>query len=320
MPLGSDTKIYLYMKIIRNLKSLDKCKRGCAVTIGNFDGLHKGHKKLLDYIIVKAKKKSLVSTVVTFEPLPEEFFEDKNFKRLTRLKEKLKIFKENKIDQVICLNFNDKFSKITAEDFILNILVSGLDTRYLVVGKDFKFGHNREGNYKLLQDFAQKTSMETVSVKSQMLGEKKISSSEIRKALTEGDINYANKLLGRTYSISGRVTKGDQRGHRLGYPTANIDIYKSYPINGIFVVQILMENNKSHYGLASLGNKPTFSGKNNILEVFIFNFNEDIYNHRLKVSFITKLRDQIKFKNENELIEQMDQDYLNALKFLEMNG
>ena len=153
-----------------------------------------------------------------------------------------------------------------------------------------------------------------------MLGEKKISSSDIRKALTEGDINYANKLLGRTYSISGRVTKGDQRGHRLGYPTANIDIYKSYPINGIFVVQILMENNKNHYGLASLGNKPTFSGKNNILEVFIFNFNEDIYNHRLKVSFITKLRDQIKFKNENELIEQMDQDYLNALKFLEMNS
>ena len=249
--------------------------------------------------------------------MPEEFFKDKKFKRLTRLKEKLKILDENKIEQVICLNFNSQFSRISAIDFISNILIKNLDTRYLVIGEDFKFGFERKGNYKLLQDCSTKTNMEVVSIESQMLNNKKISSSEIRKSLEEGNINHANELLGRTYSISGRVTKGDSRGYRRGYPTANIDIYKSYPINGIFVVQILMENNENHFGLASLCNKPTFSGKNNILEAYIFNFDKNIYNQKLKISFITKLRDQIKFKNENELIQQMDLDYKNALQFLE---
>jgi len=305
------------MKIIHGLTSLNRCKKRCAVSIGNFDGFHKGHQKLINHIISESKKRALCSTIITFEPLPEEFFKDKKFKRLTRLKEKLKILDENKIEQVICLNFNSQFSRISAIDFISNILIKNLDTRYLVIGEDFKFGFERKGNYKLLQDCSTKTNMEVVSIESQMLNNKKISSSEIRKALEEGNINHANELLGRTYSISGRVTKGDSRGYRLGYPTANIDIYKSYPINGIFVVQILMENNENHFGLASLGNKPTFSGKNNILEAYIFNFDKNIYNQKLKISFITKLRDQIKFKNENELIQQMDLDYKNALQFLE---
>ena len=305
------------MKVIHGLTSLNRCKKGCAVSIGNFDGFHKGHQKLINHIISESKKRSLCSTIITFEPLPEEFFKDKKFKRLTRLKEKLKILDENKIEQVICLNFNSQFSRISAIDFISNILIKNLDTRYLVIGEDFKFGFERKGNYKLLQDCSTKTNMEVVSIESQMLNNKKISSSEIRKSLEEGNINHANELLGRTYSISGRVTKGDSRGYRLGYPTANIDIYKSYPINGIFVVQILMENNENHFGLASLGNKPTFSGKNNILEAYIFNFDKNIYNQKLKISFITKLRDQIKFKNENELIQQMDLDYKNALQFLE---
>ena len=305
------------MKIIHGLTSLNRCKKRCAVSIGNFDGFHKGHQKLINHIISESKKRALCSTIITFEPLPEEFFKDKKFKRLTRLKEKLKILDENKIEQVICLNFNSQFSRISAIDFISNILIKNLDTRYLVIGEDFKFGFERKGNYKLLQDCSTKTNMEIVSIESQMLNNKKISSSEIRKALEEGNINHANELLGRTYSISGRVTKGDSRGYRLGYPTANIDIYKSYPINGIFVVQILMENNENHFGLASLGNKPTFSGKNNILEAYIFNFDKNIYNEKLKISFITKLRDQIKFKNENELIQQMDLDYKNALQFLE---
>ena len=305
------------MKVIHGLTSLNRCKKRCAVSIGNFDGFHKGHQKLINHIISESTKRSLCSTIITFEPLPEEFFKDKKFKRLTRLKEKLKILDENKIEQVICLNFNSQFSRISAIDFISNILIKNLDTRYLVIGEDFKFGFERKGNYKLLQDCSTKTNMEVVSIESQMLNNKKISSSEIRKALEEGNINHANELLGRTYSISGRVTKGDSRGYRLGYPTANIDIYKSYPINGIFVVQILMENNENHFGLASLGNKPTFSGKNNILEAYIFNFDKNIYNEKLKISFITKLRDQIKFKNENELIQQMDLDYKNALQFLE---
>ena len=283
------------MKVIHGLTSLNRCKKRCAVSIGNFDGFHKGHQKLINHIISESKKRSLCSTIITLEPLPEEFFKDKKFKRLTRLKEKLKILDENKIEQVICLNFNSQFSRISAIDFISNNLINNLDTRYLVIGEDFKFGFERKGNYKLLQDCSTKTNMEVISIESLMLNDKKISCSEIRKALEEGD----------------------SRGYRLGYPTANIDIYKSYPINGIFVVQILMENNENHFGLASLGNKPTFSGKNNILEAYIFNFDKNIYNEKLKISFITKLRDQIKFKNENELIQQMDLDYKNALQFLE---
>ena len=307
------------MKVIHGLKSLSKCEKGCAVTIGNFDGFHRGHQKLIKHIVSESGKRSLFSTIITFEPLPEEFFNYKKFKRLTRLKEKLKIFSENKVNQVICLNFNNNFSEITATEFISKILIDNLDTKYLVIGEDFKFGFERKGDYKLLQDFSSRTEMQVVTIESEMITPDgpKISSRYIREALSLGNVSYANALLGRQYSITGRVTKGDSRGHRLGYPTANIDIYKSYPINGIFIVQILMENNENHYGLASVGNKPTFSGKNNTLEVYIFDFDRNIYNQKIKVSFISKIRDQIKFKNEDELIKQMDLDYKNALKFLE---
>ncbi|MBC8299320.1 MAG: bifunctional riboflavin kinase/FAD synthetase [Pelagibacterales bacterium] len=305
------------MKVIRSINNLANTQKNCAVTIGNFDGIHKGHTSLINKIISYSKKYSLVPTVITFEPLPEEYFQKANFKRLMRLKEKLLIFKEHGIKQVLCLNFNKRFSKISAEEFISMILIQKLDTKYLIVGSDFRFGHNREGNYNLLKSYSKKTEMKVENIKLINTNGNKIGSTRIREALSSGDVELANKLIGRPFSISGMVVHGEKLGKKLGYPTANIDIYKSYPINGIFLVKISMENDADNYGLASLGNKPTFSGKNDVLEVYIFNFNKNIYNQKLKISFLHKIRDQIKFSSKSDLIKQMDYDYKIAMELTE---
>jgi len=305
------------MKVIRNINNLADIKENCAVTIGNFDGIHKGHISLINKIINYSKKYSLVPTIITFEPLPEEYFQKPNFKRLMGLKEKLLIFKEYGIKQVICLNFNKKFSKMSAEEFISVILIQKLDTKYLIVGGDFRFGHNRKGNYSLLESYSKKTEMKVENIKLINTNGNKIGSTRIREALSSGNIELANKLTGRPFSISGIVAHGEKLGKKLGYPTANIDIYKSYPINGIFLVKISMENDSDNYGLASLGNKPTFSGKNDVLEVYIFNFNKNIYNQKLKISFLHKIRDQIKFNSKDDLVKQMDNDYKIAMKLIE---
>ncbi|MBS83257.1 MAG: bifunctional riboflavin kinase/FMN adenylyltransferase [Gammaproteobacteria bacterium] len=302
------------MKIIRGLKNINKIIGHSAVTIGNFDGFHKGHQKLVDQVMSTAKQKSIPSTIITFEPLPEEYFKIKSFRRLTRLKDKLKMFQNIGIDQVICINFNSDFSKISANTFIEDLLIKKIKAQYLIIGEDFKFGSSRKGDYELLKNY--KKMINIIKIESFLENQKKVSSTLIREALTKGLIEDANNLIGRPYSISGRVTQGDKRGHELGYPTANIDIYKSYAINGIFLVKVLMENNQKYHGLASFGNKPTFSGKNTVLEVFIFDFNENIYDKNIEIIFFKKLRDQIKFENTQDLKHQMDLDYKNALKII----
>ncbi|MBH44834.1 MAG: bifunctional riboflavin kinase/FMN adenylyltransferase [Gammaproteobacteria bacterium] len=302
------------MKIIRGLKNINKIIGPSTVTIGNFDGFHKGHQKLVNEVIKTAKQKSTLSTIITFEPLPEEYFKIKDFRRLMRLKDKLRMFQNLGLDQVLCINFNSNFSKISADAFIEDLLIKKIHAQYLIIGEDFKFGSSRKGDYELLQNY--KKMINIIKIESLLENQKKISSTLIRKALTKGLIEEANNMIGRPYSISGRVTQGEKRGRELGYPTANIDIYKSYAISGIFLVKVLMENNQKYHGLASFGNKPTFSGKNTVLEVYIFNFDENIYDKNIEIIFFKKLRDQIKFENTKNLKDQMDLDYENALEII----
>jgi riboflavin kinase/FMN adenylyltransferase len=269
--------------------------------------MHKGHIELVKETVRIAKENNLVSTVLTFDQMPEEYFKANDFFRLMEMSDKYKVFEKLGIEQVIVIPFDKSFSEINENIFIKEILIEKLSLKYLIVGKDFKFGYKRMGNIELLQKYSELGGYNLLSLDLVKISSDKISSRDIRILIRNGKIKEANQLLAVPFSLSGKVIHGEKRGRRLGYPTANIEIYKSYPINGIFLVNILFEDKKL-FGLASWGNKPTFSGIDHVLEVNILDFESDIYGKQLKVIFIDKIRDQIKFDNQDELIEQMNKD------------
>ena len=301
------------MEIIDNLQNLKNLDGRSVVTIGNFDGIHAGHRELINEAHSLANVNNMNPVVLTFDPLPEEFFERKGFFKLMPIADKLEYFRTAGIKTVIKVPFSKKFSETSAPTFIQEILINKLQTKYLIVGEDFKFGRNREGNYNTLSNEKKfKTKIVSVIKDSDM----KISSSMIRDLIVAGDIEKANGYLINEFAMDGFIVHGEKMGRKLGYPTANIEICKSFPINGIFLVKVVIENTEVKFGLASIGNKPTFSGKKDLLEVFIFDYNSDIYGKKMKVYFYEKLRNQIKFKDENDLIRQMNHDSANARNML----
>jgi len=295
------------MIIIKDINNIEKTTSNNCISIGNFDGMHKGHIELVKETVRIAKENNLVSTVLTFDQMPEEYFKANDFFRLMEMSDKYKVFEKLGIEQVIVIPFDKSFSEINENIFIKEILIEKLSLKYLIVGKDFKFGYKRMGNIELLQKYSELGGYSLLSLDLVKISSNKISSRDIRILIKNGKIKEANQLLAVPFSLSGKVIHGEKRGRRLGYPTANIEIYKSYPINGIFLVNILFEDKKL-FGLASWGNKPTFSGIDHVLEVNILDFESDIYGKQLKVIFIDKIRDQIKFDNQDELIEQMNKD------------
>ena len=301
------------MEIINNLQNLENLDSRSVVTIGNFDGIHAGHRELINEALALANENNMDPVVLTFDPLPEEFFERKGFFKLMLITDKLDYFRKAGIKTVIKIPFTKKFSETSAPTFIQEILINKLQTKYLIVGEDFKFGRNREGNYNTLSN-EKKFQTNIVSVIKD--SDKKISSSMIRELIVAGDIEKANGYLINEFAMDGYIVHGEKMGRKLGYPTANIEICKSLPINGIFLVKVVIENTEVKFGLASIGNKPTFSGKKDLLEVFIFDYDSDIYGKKMKVYFLEKLRDQIKFKDENDLITQMNHDSANAKNML----
>ena len=295
------------MIIIKDINNIEKTTSNNCISIGNFDGMHKGHIELVKETVRIAKENNLVPTVLTFDQMPEEYFKANDFFRLMEMSDKYKVFEKLGIEQVIVIPFDKSFSEINENIFIKEILIEKLSLKYLIVGKDFKFGYKRMGNIELLQKYSELGDYNLLSLDLVKISSDKISSRDIRILIKNGKIKEANQLLAVPFSLSGKVIHGEKRGRRLGYPTANIEIYKSYPINGIFLVNILFEDKKL-FGLASWGNKPTFSGIDHVLEVNILDFESDIYGKQLKVIFIDKIRDQIKFDNQDELIEQMNKD------------
>ena len=301
------------MEIIDNLQNLKNLDGRSVVTIGNFDGVHAGHRELINEALALANVNNMNPVVLTFDPLPEEFFERKGFFKLMPIADKLEYFRIAGIKTVIKVPFSKKFSETSAPTFVQEILINKLQTKYLIVGEDFKFGRNREGNYNTLSNEKKfKTKIVSVIKDSDM----KISSSMIRDLIVAGDIEKANGYLINEFAMDGYIVHGEKMGRKLGYPTANIEICKSFPINGIFLVKVVIENTEVKFGLASIGNKPTFSGKKDLLEVFIFDYNSDIYGKKMKVYFFEKLRNQIKFKDENDLIRQMNHDSTYARNML----
>jgi len=278
------------------------------LTIGNYDGIHLGHQAILKKLISESQSNNILSSVMTFEPHPREFFSPKLApKRIISLREKLEYFDELKIDQVFIVNFNDEFSRKSYLDFI-EILKKNIQAKKIIIGNDFRFGKQREGNIdKLIDNSVDVCVMNKIEYKGE-----RVSSTIIRDSLAAGDLKRAAMLLGRSYSISGKVVHGDKRGREIGFPTANIHMFHNRPpLKGVFAVKL---NNM--YGVANLGVRPTIAGFSKLnLEVHLFNFSKNIYGKHAHVTFLKKIRDEKKFENIDALKKQIQIDIDNVKKF-----
>lgn len=293
-----------------------------ALTIGNFDGVHLGHQAMLTRLKDTADRLGFPACVMTFEPHPREFFAPEQAPaRLTNLREKLKLLIQAEVDCIHVCRFNDDFARISAEEFIRRILSQELAVRWLLVGDDFRFGARRAGDFAMLQAFSAANGFAVETMPSVNIDDRRVSSTAVRQALAHGDLNTARKLLGRPYSISGRVIGGDKLGRQIGFPTANIQLkYNRPPLSGIFVVAVhgALQSSPTTVlsGVASLGVRPTIheNGKP-ILEVHLFDFNDEIYGQHLQVDFLHKLRDEEKYANIDTLIRQIEKDVAQARDF-----
>ena len=302
------------MIIYKNL-NIQKKHKGSVIAIGNFDGLHAGHKKVLKEAKQKAKKNNLKFGLITFEPLPIMFF-NKSIKnhRINSINQKIYFLRKMKLDFLVLINFNKNFSNLSAENFLEKILFKKLKSKYVFVSKNFKFGKKRRGDVATLKNFEKKFSYETVVTVPYKKEKKIISSSLIRKIINQGQVKKVKKLLGRTWSVEGRVIKGEQRGRKIGFPTCNIKL-NSYivPKLGVYSVQVQINKLKKR-GIANIGYRPTFSGKSLLLEVNIFGIKRNLYKKILIISFIKFIRAEKKFKNINQLKIQIEKDIISAKK------
>lgn len=310
------------MQFIRGLHNLSADETGCVATIGNFDGVHLGHQAVIGQLAEEGAELGLPTALITFEPQPMEYFRPQQAPaRLTRLREKLQVLRRFNIDRVLCLPFNRKLAQMPAQDFIKRILVDGLGVRYLVVGDDFRFGKDRAGDFALLQKAGKQYDFKVVNMHTFAIDDERVSSTRVRYALNRGDLSEAERLLGRRYRMSGRVAHGEKLGRQLGYPTANIHLHRrATPLQGIFVVEVFGLEDEPLPGVASLGSRPTVDGNKVLLEVFLFDFDRDIYGKHLQVSFLHKLRDEEKFNSLEALTRQIEQDVLDARAYFEMNN
>ena len=294
-------------KIKNNITKIPKSDFNIA-TIGSFDGIHIGHKKILQTLTKIAKKNNGKSILITFWPHPRYVLKKNNdFKLLTSLDEKIKLFEKNKIDILYIVDFSLKFSKFSANKFIENILLEKLKINCLLIGYNNNFGRNREGNIRYLEENKKKFDIDIISIPKQSVDKISISSTKIREYLNNGKINSANRLLGRKYSINGKIVRGNGIGRKINFPTANIEIdepKKLLPKSGVYAVEVIL-NKKIYLGMLNIGYNPTIKNEKKSIEVNIFEFSEDIYNNKISINFIRRIRNEKKFKNLNELKKQL---------------
>ena len=306
------------MEFIHGLVNLRRQRKECAATIGNFDGVHLGHQLVLEQLKETAKRFNIISTVLIFEPQPMEYFDlDVSPSRLTRLREKLQQFSNCNIDRVVCLKFNRELANLSALDFIDDILLKGLSAQKIIVGDDFRFARNREGNYQHLLEISQEKNFEVFKTGSYVEDGERVSSTLVRDALAQGDITKANHYLGRPYTISGRVVHGDKRGKKLGFPTINIELHRNLsPVSGIFAGYVHGIDDKTLNAVVYIGSRPVYEGGRVLLEAHILEFNKDIYGRHIQVELINKLRNDEHITSEKELIEQIKKDISETRKCL----
>ena len=295
-----------------------KVAKGSVATIGSFDGLHLGHVQLLKHVFAKAREFEVPAVVMSFEPTPKEFFQaEKPPARLMRFREKFEALQARDVDIFFCPRFDEAMKNIAADDFIRQILVHAMNIRHLVIGDDFRFAQDRAGHLDMLRRAGDALGFTVEQVSSVVERDERVSSSAIRDALWNGDLDKATALLGRQYRMSGKVIFGEKIGRKLGYPTANVNLNrKQSAVMGIFAVRVSGEDWGPLDAVASVGSRPTFGGSKPLLEVHIFDFDRDIYGEYIHVDFVARLRSQEKFEDVDALVEQMHLDSAQAKEIL----
>jgi riboflavin kinase/FMN adenylyltransferase len=307
------------MQVFNDLFSIKKDKN-TVLTIGTFDGVHLGHQEIIQTVNKRAVEYGARSFLVTFNPHPKKVVSKSgDIKILTTIREKETILRNLGIENLLIINFTKEFSQQSAEKFFSDYIINGIGLREIIIGYDHHFGKGRGGSIETLINMGKDNNFSVERVEEIKMDGFTVSSSEIRKALSEGDIQRANFLLGRYYSFSGTVVHGDKRGRKLGFPTANIQLDnkdKILPANSIYVVEFFVKGN-NHFGLLSVGRRPTFYNEGNIVpEVYIYNFDEDIYDEFVTVNVIERLRSEEKFSSVEDLVDQMNKDKEAGLQIL----
>lgn len=296
------------MDIIHHINEIGAVHQGGVVTLGNFDGVHIGHQAMIQHTADKAKSLNVHSIVIVFEPQPAEFFSPQPPARLTTFTEKCHAIELLGIDAVLCLNFDQALAELSAEDFVKTILVEKLNVKHVLVGDDFRFGHDRAGDYALLSRLGKAFGFTTEAMHSIMGDGLRVSSTQVRAALKAGDFEATTRLLGRPYHIEGQVIHGDERGRLLGYPTANLEPGRMVlPLSGVFAVKVQVLNHE-YEGMANVGTRPTVDGLKTLIEVNLFDFNETIYDQWINIIFCEKMRDEQRFSSVDELKAQLNLD------------
>ena len=305
------------MEIVRGIDQ-ESAGHPCAVTVGTFDGLHRGHMKILSRLKQVASGRNLCTTLVTFDPHPKVVVHPetgRNLGLLTTLDEKIDLLEKAGIDRLVVITFDQSFSQTPYESFVKEILVEKLSARIIIVGYDHGFGKNREGNFERLQELSRKYGFEIEQIVPFDVDDEIVGSTLIRNLLSQGDVTLAGEYLGRCYSITGKVVRGNNIGKQYNFPTANLainDPHKMVPANGVYAVDAVLKG-EIYKGMLNIGVKPTFGGNQQTIEVHIFNFDDNLYGEHLAVQFKKRLRDEKKFDSVEALRKQLEVDKKNSL-------
>lgn len=298
-------------------------KKDSVVTIGTFDGVHIGHQKIIKRLVTIAKKEKLQAVVLTFFPHPRMVLQkDANIKLINIIDEKSQLLENLGIDHLVIKKFTQDFSRLGALEFVRDVLVNKLHVKHIIIGYDHRFGRNRNANVDNLREYGEVYGFKVTEISAQEINEVAVSSTKIRKALKQGDIETANAYLGYGFMLTGKVVKGKNLGEKIGFPTANIHIeepYKLIPKTGSYVVKAKIDE-VTVYGMMNIGNNPTVSGEKQSIEVHFFNFKKNIYNQEIKVELLKRLRDEQKFNSIDDLKTQLNKDKITSLNFLEQDN
>lgn len=296
------------MKVIR-YPQLSPLSNKCCVTIGNFDGVHQGHQQLIKEVVKQAKQRNCLATVVTMNPLPQQYFSGKYaIDILTDLKLKAQLMKKMDVDVLCVLNFNDRLASMQAIDFYQKILKSGLNSQYILVGDDFRFGANRQGGFDELSQWGQFDDIVVKRMSSIEITDTRVSSTVIRALLAAGDFSRAKALLGRDFKLIGRVAHGRKKGRELGFPTLNLELRQGgFPLHGIYFTKVKI-GSEFYPSVTSVGHNPTVGGNAKRVEVHVLDFNQEIYGQTVEVLFYKKLRNEVEFGSLTELTDAIAHD------------
>lgn len=309
------------MKLIRGIHNLRQNHHGCVLTIGNFDGVHRGHKSLLQGLCEEGRTRNLPVMVMIFEPQPLELFAAGQAPaRLTRLREKLRYLAECGVDYVLCVRFDRRFAALTAQNFVSDLLVNRLGVKFLAVGDDFRFGAGRQGDFLLLQKAGLEYGFNVISTQTFCEGGVRISSTAVRQALADDNLELAKSLLGHPFIISGRVVHGDELGRTIGFPTANIPLRRQVsPVKGVYAVEVAGLGDRLLPGVANIGTRPTVAGMRQQLEVHLLDVAMGLYGHHIDVVLRKKIRNEQRFSSLDELKAQIANDVVTAREFFGSN-